>query len=85
MEEAYRVRDSEYIVAVINGDANWSDTPCSSSAKHTINKNMLVAHVENFGNITKYSSTLHIGLDKVLAHYACKFQFALSLSVIIHF
>ena len=43
MQEAYRVRDSEYIVAGMNGDAYWSGIPCSSSAKHNI---MLVAHVE---------------------------------------
>ena len=46
MQEAYRVRDSEYIVADMNGDAYWSDIPCSSSTKHNINKNMLVEHVE---------------------------------------
>ena len=46
MQEAYRVRDSEYIVVDMNGDAYWSDIPCSSSIKHNINKNMLVAHVE---------------------------------------
>ena len=46
VQEAYRVRDSEYIVANMNGDAYWSDIPCSSSMKHNINKNMLVEHVE---------------------------------------
>ena len=46
VQEAYRVRDSEYIVASMNGDAYWSDIPCSSSIKHNINKNMLVEHVE---------------------------------------
>ena len=44
--EAYRVRDSEYIIAYMNGDAYWSDIPCSTSIKHNINKNMLVEHVE---------------------------------------
>ena len=39
----YRVRDSEYIVAGMNGDTYWSGIPCSSSAKHNI---MLVAHME---------------------------------------
>ena len=47
MQEAYRVRGSEYIVADMNGDASWSDIPFSSSAKHDINKNMLVEHVQH--------------------------------------
>ena len=34
------------IVVDMNGDAYWSDIPCSSSTKHNINKNRLVAHVE---------------------------------------
>ena len=46
VQEAYRVRDSEYIVVDMNSDAYWSDIPCSSSIKHNINKNMLVEHVE---------------------------------------
>ena len=28
----------------------------------------------NLQNITKYSSTLYIGMDEVLAHYACTFE-----------
>ena len=40
-------------------------------------------------NITKYGSTWYIGMDEVLTHYACilenAIQFALSISVTIHF
>ena len=32
--------------------------------------------------ITKYGSTLYIGMDKVLAHYACIFKNSVSLSVL---
>ena len=46
---------------------------------------LIVLHVK----ITPYGSTLYIiGMDEVLAHYACTFEnsgFTLSLSVIIHF
>ena len=46
IREAYKVRDSEYIVADTNGNAYWSDIPTSSSLKHSINEEILVAHVE---------------------------------------
>ena len=49
-------------------------------------------HVHTFtlldnNGITKYSSTLYIGMDEVFAHYACTFENSdlHSLSVIIHF
>ena len=31
VREAYKIRDSEYIVADTNGNAYWSDVPSSSS------------------------------------------------------
>ena len=32
-------------------------------------------HINVIGiSITKYSSTLYIGMDEVLAHYACTFE-----------
>ena len=46
IQEAYRVRDSEYIVADTNGNAYWSDIPSTSSAKHNITDEMLIAYVE---------------------------------------
>ena len=46
IQEAYKVRDSEYIVADTNGNAYWSDVPSTSSAKYSINEDMLIAYVE---------------------------------------
>ena len=48
IQEAYKVRDSEYIVADTNGNAYWSDVPSTSSAKYSINEDMLIAYVEYF-------------------------------------
>jgi hypothetical protein len=46
IQEAYKVRDSEYIVADTNGNAYWSDVPSTSSAKYSINEDMLITYVE---------------------------------------
>ena len=46
IQEAYKVRDSEYIVADTNGNAYWSDVPSTSSAKYSINEDMLIVYVE---------------------------------------
>ena len=46
IQEAYIVRDSEYIVADTNGNAYWSDIPSTSSTKYSINEEMLIAYVE---------------------------------------
>ena len=46
IQEAYKVRDSEYIVADTNGNAYWSDIPSTSSTKYSINEEMLIAYVE---------------------------------------
>ena len=46
IREAYKIRDNEYIVADTNGTAYWTDIPSSSSAKHSINEEMLIAYVE---------------------------------------
>ena len=36
--------------------------------------NMLQNSMKETINITKYGSTLYIGMDEVLAHYACTFE-----------
>ena len=46
IQEAYRVRDSEYIVADTNGNAYWSDIQSTSSGKYNISNEMLIAYVE---------------------------------------
>ena len=46
IQEAYRVRDSEYIVADTNGNAYWSDITSTSSVKRNITDEMLIACVE---------------------------------------
>ena len=40
--------------------------PCPISSKSTIKT--------VFSLLTKYHSTLYIGMDEVLAHYACRFE-----------
>ena len=60
VREAYRVRDSEYIVADTDGNAYWSDIASNSLLKQNISEEMLVTYVEylidniyvNIGNKT---------------------------------
>ena len=46
VREAYKIRDSEYIVADTNGNAYWSDVPSSSSLKQIISEQVLVNYME---------------------------------------
>ena len=46
VREAYKIRDSEYIVADTNGNAYWSDVPSSSSLKQSISEQVLVNYME---------------------------------------
>ena len=46
IQEAYKVRDSEYIVADTNGNAYWSEVISTSSAKCNINEKALIVYVE---------------------------------------
>ena len=46
VREAYKIRDSEYIVADTNGNAYWSDVPSSSSLKQSISEQVLVIYME---------------------------------------
>ena len=60
VREAYRVRDSEYIVADTDGNAYWSDIVSNSLLKQNVSEEMLVTYVEylidniyfNIGNKT---------------------------------
>ena len=46
VQEAYMVRDSEFIIADSTGNAYWSNVPSNSSSKQNITEEMLVAYVE---------------------------------------
>ena len=46
IKEAYRVRDSVFIVADLTGRAYWSNIPSSSSSRHSITEEQFVAYVE---------------------------------------
>ena len=46
VREAYRIRDSEYIVADTDGNVYWSDIASNSSLKQNISEEMLVTYVE---------------------------------------
>ena len=46
IQEAYRIRDSQYIIADTNGTAYWSDIPSRTSIKHNISEDMLITFVE---------------------------------------
>ena len=46
VREAYKIRDSEYIVAGTNGNAYWSNVPSSSSLKQSISEQVLVNYME---------------------------------------
>ena len=46
IKEAYKVRDSVFLIADHAGRAYWSNTPSSSSSKHNITEEQLVAYVE---------------------------------------
>ena len=46
IQEAYKVRDSEYIVADTNGNAYWSEVISTSSTKYNINEKTLIVYVE---------------------------------------
>ena len=51
VREAYKIRDSEYIVADTNGNAYWSDVPSSSSLKQSISEQVLVNYMDLIDNI----------------------------------
>ena len=46
IKEAYRVRDSVFLVADHAGRAYWSNVPSSSSSRHSITEERLVIYVE---------------------------------------
>ena len=46
VRDAYRVRDSVFIVADKSVNAYWSNVPSSSSSKQNISKEVLVTYVE---------------------------------------
>ena len=46
VQEAYMVRDSEFIIADSTGNAYWSNVPSNSSSKQNITEEMLVTYVE---------------------------------------
>ena len=46
-------------------------TSCTSAGPAPVWENQVL---EDLSFITKYGSTLYIGMDEVLAHYACTFE-----------
>ena len=46
IKEAYRVRDSVFLIADKRGTAIWSDTPSTSSSKYSIREEILIKLVE---------------------------------------
>ena len=48
VRDAYKVRDSVFIVADANGNAYWSNVSSGSLSKQSISEEVLVAYVEYF-------------------------------------
>ena len=87
VREAYRVRDSEYMVADTDGYAYyWSDIASNSLFKQNVSEEMLVTYVEyliqniyvNIGNKTYREC---IGIPMGTYWWQISFFFAMNISI----
>ena len=69
IKEAYRVRDSVFIVADLTGRAYWSNIPSSSSSRHSITEEQFVAYVQLVLAIEYTDSVWVFQWVQIVRHY----------------